>query len=111
MQALLQILTIALAVFLFYRMFKGGGCCGGGHNGGHGNHNGHGNHGGGCCSHGEHEHTENIQNDVNVQIETHRDPICGMYVSEKDAIIRRINGQTVYFCSENCAREYERKNS
>lgn len=103
MQALLQILTIALAVFLFYRMFKGGGCCGGSHNVGHENH------GGGCCSHDG--HNARMQNDTNEQIETHKDPICGMYVSEKDAITRQINGQTVYFCSENCAREYERKNS
>lgn len=103
MQALLQILTIALAVFLFYRMFKGGGYCGDGHS--HGPEQ----QGGGCCSHDE--HSTKMQNDVNEQIETHKDPICGMYVSEKNAIIRQINGQTIYFCSENCAREYERKNS
>jgi YHS domain-containing protein len=33
-----------------------------------------------------------------------------MYVSENNAITKQINGQTIYFCGENCAREYERKN-
>lgn len=102
MQAILQILTIALAVFLLYRMFKGGGCCGGGHS-----------HGpksqvGGCCSHG---FDTDRREDSHTQIETHKDPICGMYVSEKNAVTRQINGQTVYFCSENCAKEYEKRNS
>jgi len=38
--------------------------------------------------------------------ETHRDPICGMYVSEEDAIIGTHDGQRHYFCSMNCLEKY-----
>ncbi|MEM2762551.1 MAG: heavy metal translocating P-type ATPase [Candidatus Bathyarchaeia archaeon] len=37
-----------------------------------------------------------------------RDPVCGMIVDADSAIKRRIGDRTYYFCSETCARVYER---
>jgi Cu+-exporting ATPase len=37
-----------------------------------------------------------------------RDPVCGMVVDADKAIKRRIGDRTYYFCSETCARVYER---
>jgi len=37
---------------------------------------------------------------------THRDPICGMYVSEEDAIVGKLDGQRHYFCSMDCLEKY-----
>ena len=37
---------------------------------------------------------------------TYRDPVCGVYVSEKTAIIGRHDGQRHYFCSMNCLEKY-----
>lgn len=41
--------------------------------------------------------------------DTHLDPICGMYVSEKDAVIGRHDGNKHYFCSMNCLEKYREK--
>lgn len=38
--------------------------------------------------------------------ETHRDPVCGVYVSEEDAVIGRHDGRRHYFCSMNCLEKY-----
>ena len=38
--------------------------------------------------------------------ETHRDPVCGIYVSEEAAVIGRHDGQRHYFCSMNCLEKY-----
>jgi|GEM_PF-556086 len=35
------------------------------------------------------------------------DPQCRTYVIRGRAIVRRINGQAVYFCSEDCAAKHE----
>jgi len=38
-----------------------------------------------------------------------KDPVCGMYVDEtKAAITRVVRGKTYYFCSETCARTFEK---
>jgi YHS domain-containing protein len=37
---------------------------------------------------------------------THRDPVCGMYVSEEDAIVGKLDGQRHYFCSMDCLEKY-----
>jgi YHS domain-containing protein len=37
---------------------------------------------------------------------THRDPVCGVYVSEEDAIIGKLEGQRHYFCSMGCLEKY-----
>lgn len=36
-----------------------------------------------------------------------RDPVCGMFVEENKAIVRKIGDRTYYFCSENCLKVYE----
>jgi YHS domain-containing protein len=38
----------------------------------------------------------------------HRDPVCGVYVSEQVAVRRESGGQAIYFCSEECAKKYGR---
>jgi len=38
--------------------------------------------------------------------ETFRDPVCGMYISEEDAVIGKLDGQRHYFCSMNCLEKY-----
>ena len=40
------------------------------------------------------------------ETETHRDPVCGMYVSEDDAVVGRLDGQRHYFCSMDCLDKY-----
>jgi YHS domain-containing protein len=37
---------------------------------------------------------------------THRDPVCGMYVSEEDAVIGKLDNQRHYFCSMNCLEKF-----
>jgi YHS domain-containing protein len=37
---------------------------------------------------------------------THRDPVCGVYVSEGDAVVGRLDGQRHYFCSMNCLEKF-----
>ena len=37
---------------------------------------------------------------------THRDPVCGVYVSEEQAVIGNHDGQRHYFCSMNCLEKY-----
>ena len=39
-------------------------------------------------------------------VETFRDPVCGVYVSEETAVIGRHDGQRHYFCSMNCLEKY-----
>lgn len=38
--------------------------------------------------------------------ETHRDPVCGVYVSEEDAVVGRLDGQRHYFCSRDCLEKF-----
>lgn len=40
---------------------------------------------------------------------THRDPVCGVYVSEKQAVVGRHNGQRHYFCSMDCLERFREK--
>lgn len=37
---------------------------------------------------------------------THLDPVCGIYVSEDDAIIGRLDGKRHYFCSHECLEKF-----
>jgi YHS domain-containing protein len=39
-------------------------------------------------------------------VATHRDPVCGLYVSEEDAIVGKLDGQRHYFCSMCCLEKY-----
>jgi len=38
--------------------------------------------------------------------ELKKDPVCGTYVSADVAVTKRINGQTVHFCSPACRDKY-----
>jgi hypothetical protein len=38
-----------------------------------------------------------------------RDPNCGTFVSPAQAPALRVGGEMVYFCSEKCRREWERR--
>jgi len=38
--------------------------------------------------------------------DTHRDPVCGIYVTEEDAVVGRIEDNRVYFCSMACLEKY-----
>jgi YHS domain-containing protein len=38
-----------------------------------------------------------------------RDPVCGTFVSPAQALMARAGGETQYFCSEKCRREWERR--
>lgn len=37
---------------------------------------------------------------------TYRDPVCGIYISEEQAVIGNHNGQRHYFCSMHCLEKY-----
>jgi len=37
--------------------------------------------------------------------ELKKDPVCGTYVSTATAVMRTVQGQTVYFCSKECANK------
>lgn len=39
--------------------------------------------------------------------ETRRDPVCGTYVSESDAIIGRNDGERLFFCSMACLEKHK----
>lgn len=39
----------------------------------------------------------------------HKDPVCGIYVSEEEAIVGIHNGQRLYFCSNSCLDKYREK--
>lgn len=96
MENILYFLLIGgLMVFM---MRRGGGCCGG-----HGSHGGHGGH-----SHTGHGHDTGSHADHGAQDEYAVDPVCGMKVSKKNAIIRQIDGQTYYFCSVHCADSFKK---
>lgn len=36
-----------------------------------------------------------------------RDPECGVYVLKERAVVRRIRGDVLYFCGEECAAAHE----
>jgi YHS domain-containing protein len=37
---------------------------------------------------------------------THLDPVCGVYVSEEDAVVGKLEGERHYFCSMNCLEKF-----
>ena len=39
--------------------------------------------------------------------ETHRDPVCGVYVVEDDAVVGRLEGKRIYFCSMACLEKFQ----
>ena len=37
-----------------------------------------------------------------------RDPVCGTFVAPREDLALTVRGQTHYFCSEKCRREFKR---
>jgi YHS domain-containing protein len=42
----------------------------------------------------------------NTAMATQRDPICGVYISEEDAVVGTLDGQRHYFCSHACLEKF-----
>jgi YHS domain-containing protein len=38
--------------------------------------------------------------------ELRKDPVCGTYVSVLAGVQKKVNGEVVYFCSDDCRRKY-----
>ena len=43
-----------------------------------------------------------------VTTETFLDPVCGVYISEADAIVGNLEGKRYHFCSMNCLQQFEK---
>lgn len=39
--------------------------------------------------------------------ETHKDPVCGVYVAKDDAVIGNLEGDRIYFCSMECLHKFQ----
>jgi YHS domain-containing protein len=37
---------------------------------------------------------------------THQDPVCGVFVSEEDAVVGKLDGRRHYFCSMDCLEKF-----
>jgi YHS domain-containing protein len=35
-----------------------------------------------------------------------QDPVCGRYVSKEDAVVGKLEGERIYFCSMECLEKY-----
>lgn len=57
----------------------------------------------------EKKHSDKKQSVSDNAATTHRDPICGIYVSEEDAVIGRLHGERYYFCSHDCLDKFREK--
>ena len=44
-----------------------------------------------------------------VATETFLDPICGVYVSESDAVVGNLEGKRHHFCSMDCLKQFEKQ--
>lgn len=42
-------------------------------------------------------------------VETFRDPVCGVYVTEDDAVVGTLEGERIHFCSMECLEKYRSK--
>ncbi|HEY6837534.1 MAG TPA: transcriptional regulator [Geobacteraceae bacterium] len=38
--------------------------------------------------------------------ETHKDPVCGVYVAHDDAVVGTLEGEKIYFCSMACLEKF-----
>lgn len=41
--------------------------------------------------------------------DTHQDPVCGVYVSEREAVVGTMEGKRIYFCSMGCLERFAKK--
>lgn len=39
--------------------------------------------------------------------EMKKDPVCGTYIPENEAVTYKAHGQTFYFCSQECKEKYK----
>ncbi len=39
--------------------------------------------------------------------ETYLDPVCGVYVAEDDAVVGKLEGKRIYFCSMACLEKFQ----
>jgi YHS domain-containing protein len=40
------------------------------------------------------------------EVETYQDPVCGTYVAKQDAVVGKLDGERIYFCSTECLEKY-----
>jgi YHS domain-containing protein len=50
-----------------------------------------------------------VDGPVKVGVKLERDPVCGTYVSPTKAPALRVGGETIYFCSDKCRRQWEHR--
>lgn len=43
-----------------------------------------------------------------VATETFLDPVCGVYISEADAVVGNMEGKRHHFCSMECLQQFEK---
>jgi YHS domain-containing protein len=39
--------------------------------------------------------------------ETYQDPVCGVYVAEDDAVVGKLDGKRIHFCSMACLEKFQ----
>lgn len=39
--------------------------------------------------------------------ETYLDPVCGVYVAEDDAVVGKLEGKRIHFCSMACLEKFQ----
>ncbi|MEC7641753.1 MAG: hypothetical protein VYC17_06315 [Nitrospinota bacterium] len=44
-----------------------------------------------------------------LSMEMVQDPNCETYIPKSEAVVKTLSGETLYFCGEKCAREFEEK--
>lgn len=44
-----------------------------------------------------------------LSMEMAQDPNCKIYIPKSEAVQNAVSGETHYFCSEKCAREFQQK--
>jgi len=44
-----------------------------------------------------------------IQDELVKDPMCGVYIPKKKAMVAKIKGRVYYFCSKKCMEEYKKQ--
>ena len=43
-----------------------------------------------------------------VATETFQDPVCGVFISEDDAVVGNLEGKRHHFCSMGCLKQFEK---
>ncbi|MBJ6727886.1 eL24 family ribosomal protein [Geomesophilobacter sediminis] len=41
--------------------------------------------------------------------ETFQDPVCGVFIPESDAVVGRLDGKKIHFCSMACLERYQKE--